>query len=88
MTDNISWKGKTYLIRIITLFPKTPQEVTIRVGSTKLYKDIQPYLDDTENENWYEASSIDDLIGYYVPYQILFYSDKFLRKYVEREYFS
>jgi hypothetical protein len=82
----VEWEGNKYKVRDITLFEGTDEEVKISVSLEALYDKLKPYLEDVENEKWYEASCLDDDIGYYVPDNVIDSYD--LVKYVEREYFG
>ena len=83
--ETIEVDCKDYIVRTITIFGGTDEEVTIKVASTSLLS----YITDENDEIKPEYIPVDNQIACYVsPMKLVKMSDEQLIQYVEENYYD
>lgn len=83
--ETISINDKQFIVRTITIFKDTDEEVTIKVASTLLLY----YITDNNDEIKPEYVPIDNNIACYVePMKLIKMDDEQLIRIVEKEYYD
>ena len=85
MIDIINVDNHDFLIRHITIFENTNEQMDVMVGSTALQYYLSHKSNETNENDKYTA--IDETICYYVqPMELIKMSDEQLREIVEKSY--